>query len=636
MNKFFFTKCAFIIMSSAFMFSSCMEKDVYKGEPQNQPLKPSEVFDFSLTKEIKVNIDYGFTNDYYVLFQLYDQDPMKLVDNSWVKDETLNPIYAASTDTKGQYSGTITIPSSITEVWLYSEYLGTVSPVKLAVSNGVVNYNQKEYIASLQTKTRATTSHGFTYPDTYMLMPSVDWDQYGLPSNVEPDLCMPSSDILYSINATYTMVGKESIGQIHTDWLERNTTSEINISKATEVSLVFMKSGANFHNAVGYFTYKTGTIPTEDNIQKILAFPNVTKQGGGALICGHEVKLKYWNKETKKFEDKFPAGMTIGWFLEADAFRDGNIGKKYYTRYSYYSMNPEDKETGVRKQRVVALRHGSTSQIVTIGFEDNNGGDYCDATFYLKVAEASAVEGGVELPPASPPTDNKNFVIYEGTLTYEDQWPSEGDYDMNDVVLKYHSTLYRKTKDNSVYKIVNEFTPIHNGGTYTCGFGYQLHNIELSAIKSIDFSDPSSSRYESGQSHPTIILFDELKSALNKTFTVTLELNDTPETQVAPPYNPFIFVNGRGKEVHLVNYPPTSKADFTLFNTDKDVSNPSERIYYLTRYNEDDLTLMPFGINLPGITDFNIPVEGVRIYKTYPRFIEWVKSKGENNTDWYK
>lgn len=280
MNKFFFTKCAFIIMSSAFMFSSCMEKDVYKGEPQNQPLKPSEVFDFSLTKEIKVNIDYGFTNDYYVLFQLYDQDPMKLVDNSWVKDETLNPIYAASTDTKGQYSGTITIPSSITEVWLYSEYLGTVSPVKLAVSNGVVNYNQKEYIASLQTKTRATTSHGFTYPDTYMLMPSVDWDQYGLPSNVEPDLCMPSSDILYSINATYTMVGKESIGQIHTDWLERNTTSEINISKATEVSLVFMKSGANFHNAVGYFTYKTGTIPTEDNIQKILAFPNVTKQGG--------------------------------------------------------------------------------------------------------------------------------------------------------------------------------------------------------------------------------------------------------------------------------------------------------------------------------------------------------------------
>lgn len=634
MNKSFFTKCTFIILSSAFMFSSCMEKDVYKGEPKNEPLKPSEVFDFSLTKEVKVNIDYGFTNDYYVLFQLYDQDPMKLVDDSWVKDETLNPIYAASTDTKGQYSGTITIPSSITEVWLYSEYLGTISPVKLAASNGTVSYNQKEYIASLQAKTRAITVKGFIYPDTYMLMPGVDWDQYGLPSNIEPDLCMPSSEILYSINKTYTKVGTELIGVIHEDWLEGNTTSEINISKATEVSLVFMKSGANFHNAVGYFTYKTGTVPTEDNIQKILAFPNVTNQGGGALICGHEIKLKYWNEETKKFEDKFPAGTTIGWFLEADAFRDGNIGEKYYTRYSYYSMNPEID--GVRKQRVVALRHGSTSQIVAIGFEDSSGGDYCDATFYLKVAEANAVEGGVELPPADPPADTKNFIIHEGTLTYEDQWPSEGDYDMNDVVVKYSSTLYRKTKDNSVYKIVNEFTPIHNGGSYTCGFGYQLHNIDLNAIKSIDFSDPSSSRYESGQPHPTVILFDDVRSALNKTFTVTMELDDTPEAQVAPPYNPFIFVNSRGKEVHLVNYPPTGKADLTLFNTDKDVSNPGVGIYYLTRYNEDGLALMPFGINLPGVTDFNIPAEGVRIYKTYPGFVEWVKSDGEKNTDWYK
>ena len=43
----------------------------------------------------------------------------------------------------------------------------------------------------------------------------------------------------------------------------------------------------------------------------------------------------------------------------------------------------------------------------------------------------------------------------------------------------------------------------------------------------------------------------------------------------------------------------------------------------------------PFAINLP-ILNFSIPTEGVKIYDTYPDFIEWVKSKGTSNTNWYK
>ncbi|MFR5759286.1 MAG: hypothetical protein ACLUE2_16560 [Bacteroides cellulosilyticus] len=61
---------------------------------------PTEVFDFSMVKQVKVNVDYGFTNDYYVIFGLYDQNPLKEVGDSWVKDETLAPVYSASTDKK--------------------------------------------------------------------------------------------------------------------------------------------------------------------------------------------------------------------------------------------------------------------------------------------------------------------------------------------------------------------------------------------------------------------------------------------------------------------------------------------------------------------------------------------------------
>ena len=115
-----------------------------------------------------------------------------------------------------------------------------------------------------------------------------------------------------------------------------------------------------------------------------------------------------------------------------------------------------------------------------------------------------------------------------------------------------------------------------------------------------------------------------MKSVLNQKFTVTIELADVDLSQVTPPYNPFIFVNGRSREVHLVNYAPTDKADKSFFNTSDDMSNIDEGIYYITRYGEE-VDIMPFAINLP-ILDFSIPTEGVKIYDTYPDFIGWVKS----------
>lgn len=635
MKKFFITKIAVLILLATSIFSSCMEKDVYQGPKSNKPLNPSEVFDFKLTNEVKLNIDYGFTNDYYIIFEIYDQNPMKEEGDSWVKDESLSSIYSASTDTKGRYSGTITLASDITEVWLYSDYLGTINPVKLSVTNGEINFNQKQYIEYLQAKTRATTaSGGYSYPDDWKLMPGTDWDVYGLPSNIENDLIMPPADILYSIRKTYTKVAKEGIKVLHPEWLNNNNTSEIKITKATEVSLVFINSGASWNNTIGYFTYPTGETPTENTIQRIIAFPNaspITKaSGSGKLLCGHEVKLKYWNESAQQFEDKFPAGVTLGWCLEGMAFDKGNIKKKRNTCFSYSSMNSDNA------QRVVALRDGGTNQIVAIGFEDNNDYDYCDAVFYVKIAEANAIEPeGPELPTVNPPS-NLEYTV-SGTLTYEDQWPSKGDYDMNDAVIEYQSTIYKSALDDKIYKIVDEFTPVYNGGTHICGFGYQLSNIDPSKVRSINVSGSENWKVETEQPHPTIILFNDIKEVMKQKITVTIDVIDisAKDNSVNPPYNPFIFVNDRSKEVHLVEYPPTNKADMELFNTKDDVSNTAKGIYYIARF-DGEVQLMPFGINLPNVLDFNIPAEHVKIYDTYPGFTEWATSKGTINKDWYK
>ena len=628
----------FLSLMSMLLLGSCTDRDVYQGGGEetgkNTPLKPSEVFDFSMMQQVKVNVDYGFAGDYYITFDLYSQDPMKEENDSWIKDESLSPVYSAPTDKKGRYSGTVEIPSDITEVWLYTDYLGAISPVKLTISNGEINYNQSAYIASLQTKTRGTTTGGHNYLDDWMLMPSVDWDGYGMPNNMEAALSAPPAEILYSIRSTYSNISGRQIKDLHPEWLNNNTTSEIKIIKDTELSLVFVASSASFNNTVGYFTYKSGTVPTPETVQKVLAFPNASPiskvsdgERTGSLLCGHEEKLKYWNEDEQKFEDKFPAGVTVGWSLQANAFKSGDILKGIGIRYSYSTMNNDNS------QRVVALRDGDTDQIVAIGFEDNVDFDYCDATFYLKIAEANAIDpGGPELPPVDPPSNVT--TTYKGTLAYEDQWPAQKDYDMNDVVMTYQSTLYRNVVSNKIYKIVDEFIPLHSGGTHICGFGYQLHNLTPDRVRSIEVSGPDGWKIETAQSHPTVILFDNMKSVLNQKFTVTIELADVDLSQVTPPYNPFIFVNGRSREVHLVNYAPTDKADKSFFNTSDDMSNIDEGIYYITRYGEE-VDIMPFAINLP-ILDFSIPTEGVKIYDTYPDFIGWVKSKGTTNKNWYK
>lgn len=624
-----------VLMSliSALSLGSCAEKDVYRGELKNKPLNPSEVFDFNLMKQVNVRVDYGFT-DYYIIFQLYDQNPLKEVDDSWIKDENLTPLYSASTDKSGKFSGTIPMPSSVTEVWLYTDYLGAVSPVKLSVSaNGDISFNQKEYIASLKTETRAVTSNGYTYPDGWMLMPGVTWDVRGFASNIEGEISMPPAATLYSIKDTYSKVNGHKIKEIHPEWLNNNTTSEIKITKATELSLVFINSGASFNNAVGYFTYPTGTEPDETTIQKVMAFPNaspITKASGeGALLCGHEVKLKYWNAAEQQFEDKFPAGVTVGWCLQANSFKNGNIAKGQGIRYSYSEMNSD------KKQRVVALRDSDSDQIVAIGFEDNTDCDYCDAVFYLKIKESGAISPeGPELPSVNPPGKEENKTTYKGTLAFEDQWPSLGDYDMNDVVIEYQSTVYKNVLTNTVYKTVDEFSAVHNGATYTCGFGYQLHKLSPDRVGKITVEGPAGWRVEEGQAYSTVVLFDDHKSVMKQKFTVTTELADVDLKLVNPPYNPFIFVNDRSKEVHLVNYPPTNKADMNLFNTKNDVSNVSAGIYYIAPY-EGSVNLMPYCINLP-VHNFKEPGENVKIYDAYPGFADWVKSGRPEKADWYK
>lgn len=629
---------------------SCVDnqRDLFK-EPEKLP--KDQYFDFNMNQNLNVNIDYSFKNveEYPVLFEIYSQNPIETneADGSWKKIET-EPLYRASTDKKGKFSGEITIISDISEVWLWSDYLGTVSPVKLQIGDDHrLSFNQDEYIqarlAQLSAaKTKGITANSHNYLDDWTLIPGADWDNNGRPNNLSPEINTPPTNVLYNIKEVFKKANGKNITDNYPHFFDGRMTSDVPIIKPTKVSLVFVNSTASWHNTIGYYTYPTGETPKIENIKKILAFPNASpihkSNGIGALLCGEEVQLKYWNDATGEFEEEFPEGVTIGWCLQGMGFQTkpetqlADIVNGMGIRYSTTNLNKDGK------QRTVSLRDAKSNQIVAIGFEDNIDFDYCDALFYIHTSETDAIEPGLpELPENPGPSEEDNYVSYSGTLTFEDLWPDEGDYDMNDVMIRYTSKIYRNVITNRVYKIVDKFTPFHRGGYLSNGFGYQLHNISNSDISSVTIDGPDKSKYmtgetESGQSHPTILLFDNIAKNSVKEYTVTINIKQVAENSVVPPYNPFIFIESdktRGKEVHLAKYPPTDKADLTLFGTGKDASRPEEDLYYVS------IDLMPFALNMP-ISDFPIPEEGIRIDESYPKFATWVKSNGTEAKDWYK
>lgn len=625
------------------------------------PSGPDDYFDFKIDQQVALSVDYGFPNkDYAVLFEVYDQNPMtENAEGENVKRD-IEPIYRATTNGSGKFSADIQALASLSKVWLYSEYPGTLSPVELEIAENKISYDQNAYIEQFRKAataqapkngSRAVTGNKHTYPDGWLTLG--DWDQYGTPDYLEAKRTMPSAGTLYDINEVF--VKRNDMRKLkvrYPEFFADGLSSDLRIVKPTKVYLVFINSTAAWNNVVGYYTYPTGQEPqTVNELQRILVYPNasplVKSVGGtllrGALASGDRVQLKYW--DGKQFQDEFPAGVSIGWWLEGMGFDSKKTGTGDVTSYNngQFSRFSTDGLNKDKERRTVALLDPQSKKIVAIGFEDNIDLRYNDATFYLEAEEDGAIDGNIpDLPDnGNGPSDEENYVKTEGFLMYEDLWPYTGDYDMNDVMIKYSSKVYKNVLNNSVYKIETEYTPCHNGGKIQSGFGVQLTNLAPDAVHKVTATGAIPSQYmqgqplEPGQKHPTVLLFDDIQPVLDSKISVTFELNDVIESTVTPPFNPFIFVESdkiRGKEVHLVKHMPTDKADPSLFGTGHDGSKPSQNLYYVLAKND---TQYPFALNMPFLENIPIPDEGVKIDDSYPKFRSWVESDGKTNKDWY-
>ena len=226
------------------------------------------------------------------------------------------------------------------------------------------------------------------------------------------------------------------------------------------------------------------------------------------------------------------------------------------------------------------------------------------------------------------------------TAAFEDQWPSKGDFDLNDLVISYKYTVVTNAA-NVVVQVTGDYTLRATGGSLGNGFGVQF------PVNRTNVSGLTSGTLEDGQTKAVVILFNNMRDEMAqwntvpgvtqttaKTYSFTFSVSGGPNISTfgLTGYNPFIWNYGlgynRGREIHLSGHTPTDLANTGYYGTADDSSSVSGNRYYITKAG------LPYAIEIP-VAPFSYPVESTDITRAYLHFAAWAQSGGTTFTDWY-
>ncbi len=248
------------------------------------------------------------------------------------------------------------------------------------------------------------------------------------------------------------------------------------------------------------------------------------------------------------------------------------------------------------------------------------------------------------------------------TLAFEDYWPEFGDFDFNDVVVRYR-TIQDKVEQNVVRYTLEGFLDA-SGAAYHNGFavrfiGVDPNDVNVQTLRyDIAGEGQSESPLEFNYTDAILYIFPDIRDLYTPTencslfrtqsgcnsqspisYKVTLPLSNPIDSNAAPSglLDPFIFgSNGhghgkhvtlnqeRGWEVHMKNQSPSLAFTQSLLSAEDDDSSGSE---YFQSSNG-----LPWALEVP--SNWNHPLEEMPINEAYPDFIGFAESNGDSNSDW--
>ena len=642
------TKLVCVIGVVSVAFSSCLQKDVY--DPANSGDKEEEVtldnyFDFATTKNIQLNIDYGKECP-RAYFEVYAENPLSYVAEGGqiIKKAGVSHIATGLTDIQGRYIKPASFPTAVSEVYIYSPDFGVPTLYKTKVVGSDVSakitFENALDVTPVDSSTRSAQTRSSLKFITNVI-PNVlgTWNvNTGRPNYLDTSKKINVDATLKSYITTYFPEGKNNVG---TNLVSDD--ADILIKEDANVVVNYFGGDTGAQSVFAYYCYSENA--SIDEIRQAakhacVIFPNAHKSNLGNY-SGVAVNLKYIN-ETGSFPEeepeRIPAGTKIGFLIWNDGWRGVKANGNMF--YSTKSLN-SDK---ISHTAIFAAKNKAGDRVNVITMEDwkNGENDYNDVAFVISSNPIAAIE----VPDVPNPGDRQGTEKYSGVLGFEDNWPEQGDYDLNDVVMKYQSSVDYNI-DNKVLNIIDKFTLAWTGANYKNSFAYEVP-FDLSKASKVTVNGSETSSYSGN----VITLFKDAKAELGvsnvnaedminqniqeKTYTVSIQFNNPTldKSVVVAPYNPFIKVFNSATEVHLTDHKPTTGAN-NRFPSGADISRGDvDGTYFICKDG------FPFAIHVDArldasILNLDLKKENQRIDKTYPKFAEWAKTR-DPQIKWWK
>lgn len=250
------------------------------------------------------------------------------------------------------------------------------------------------------------------------------------------------------------------------------------------------------------------------------------------------------------------------------------------------------------------------------------------------------------------------------TAAFEDLWPQQGDYDFNDVVVKYR--IFKSQIGNQVVRLKIDGELLAVGASYHNGFAFRFANIARNQVDeplvrlTINGQQIAKNPLEAGRNEAILIALDDTKVIANTQsgckyfrtesgclnqkpipFSVTLPFKNTvaDSASLISGVSPFIFAvngfdhgpfvdsnNARAWEVHLKNHTPTEAFNTGYFDQGDDMSS--------TYGNFQTANGLPWALIIG--TSWNHPKESTDMLLAYPEFGGFAESAGSANTNWFR
>lgn len=227
------------------------------------------------------------------------------------------------------------------------------------------------------------------------------------------------------------------------------------------------------------------------------------------------------------------------------------------------------------------------------------------------------------------------------TLSFEDLWPSKGDYDFNDIIISAKTEYATNASGDYVWAKCN-LSLDACGSSLPSGLGVHFLKSDNTAYTTQKLSSVTGdATIESNVNNCAIVYtnhFDEQTTYYTNTgsghnatpevFNFEVFFDNTksnaPVTYMADFF--YFRTDDRTHEIHLSSFPPTSKANTALFGTYDD-----EPGYTYSTENG-----LPWGMEVVTANKtFKHPKEKKPIVTAYSQFGQWANSKGMNYKTWH-